>query len=173
MDRNFLQIGLDEISSNSHKMGSGSSPVHYELKNIQFAVQISLQKFKAKNKTLHLLKKKSKWKHPVNFPFAKLPLSSIPTSADKPPLFCWPTQNSPSANQGPWVLWFWGLLRRRTVGVPYMAGSDGLGFRGPGSILPESIFLWFRGRSCQPTWELESYVVVEEDGAVGFRMAAY
>jgi hypothetical protein len=135
MDRNFLQIGLDEISSNLHKMGSGSSPVHYELKNIQFAVQISLQKFKAKNKTLHLLKKKSKWKHPVNFPFAKLPLSSIPTSADKPPLLCWLTQNSPSANQGPWVLWFWGLLRRRTVGVPYMAPTV-WGFGG-------------RGRSCQ------------------------
>jgi hypothetical protein len=44
---------------------------------------------------------------------------------------------------------------------------DGLGFRGPGSILPALIFLWFQGRSCQPTWELESFVVVEEDGMVG------
>jgi hypothetical protein len=46
-------------------------------------------------------------------------------------------------------------------------GSDGLGFWEPRSILPASIFLWFRGRSCQPTWELESSVVVEEDGIVG------
>jgi hypothetical protein len=25
----------------------------------------------------------------------------------------------------------------------------------------------FQGRSCQPTWELESFVVVEEDNVVG------
>jgi hypothetical protein len=62
------------------------------------------------------------------------------------------------------VLWFRGPLRGNTVGVPWLRR---FGVSGAGSILPVSIFLWFRGPSCQPTWELESSVVVEEDGAIG------
>jgi hypothetical protein len=42
---------------------------------------------------------------------------------------------------------------------------DGLGFRGLGSILPTSILSV--GMNMKPTWELESAVIVGEDGTVG------